>query len=88
MANKVQAWAYIECSAKKREGVRAIFDNTKLAAALQIECCRKSCTILYTDTIIIVPISLKIFGRFMSLQYFFSRTYYFLCILKSKSKLG
>ena len=45
MADKVQAWAYLECSAKTREGVRAVFDNATLAA-LQKKRRRKGCTIL------------------------------------------
>ena len=45
MADKVQAWAYLECSAKTREGVRAVFDNATLAA-LQKKRHRKTCSIL------------------------------------------
>lgn len=45
MSDKVQAWAYLECSAKTREGVRAVFDNATLAA-LQKKRRRKGCNIL------------------------------------------
>ena len=45
MADKVGAYAYLECSAKTREGVRQVF-TTATKAALQKKNLRKKCTLL------------------------------------------
>ena len=45
MAEKVGAWAYLECSAKTREGVREVFDSAT-RAALQKKKGKSKCTVL------------------------------------------
>ena len=37
MAEKISAFAYLECSAKSKEGVREVFE-TATRAALQVRC--------------------------------------------------
>jgi Ras family protein A len=37
MAEKINAFAYLECSAKSKEGVREVFE-TATRAALQVQC--------------------------------------------------
>lgn len=46
MADKVGAWRYLECSAKTREGVRAVFDNATLAALQKKKRRKGMCTVL------------------------------------------
>ena len=47
MAEKINAFAYLECSAKSKEGVREVFE-TATRAALQVKKKkRKSCSIFY-----------------------------------------
>jgi len=46
MADKIQAWAYLECSAKTKDGVREVFE-TATKAALQVKKKRKpKCVVL------------------------------------------
>jgi Ras family protein A len=45
MAEKINAFAYLECSAKSKEGVREVFE-TATRAALQVWC-RKLCHLKY-----------------------------------------
>ena len=45
MAEKINAFAYLECSAKSKEGVREVFE-TATRAALQVSQC--SCQIVLT----------------------------------------
>ena len=46
MADKVGAWRYLECSAKTREGVRAVFDNATLAALQKKKRRKGMCSVL------------------------------------------
>lgn len=46
MSEKVGAYAYLECSAKTREGVREVFDAATRAALAKRSKRRKGCTLL------------------------------------------
>lgn len=50
MAEKIGAYAYLECSAKLNEGVREVFETATRAALQTKKKGRRFCTVLWEDT--------------------------------------
>ena len=45
MAEKINAFAYLECSAKSKEGVKEVFDDATRIATIEIIMKKKPCVL-------------------------------------------